>query len=113
MHKGVAGNERVNEEVKKAAQGDSSPPVLQKHLPTSTTAVKQEFNKKLKTRWAETWKVSPCYARFQHIDMNFPFNKFQKINNALSRLQASLLMQLQTGHVPLNSYLYHIKKAGT
>jgi len=117
-HKGVAGNERVDEEAKRAAQGDSSPPeelppALQKRLPTSASAVKQKFTDKLKVRWAETWKTSPRYARFQHINTDFPFNKFRKINNALSRPQASLLTQLQTGHVPLNSYLYRIKKSGT
>jgi len=98
-HEGVAGNERVNEEVKKAAQGDSSPPeelplILQKHLPTSATVVKQEFTEKQKIKWLETWKTSLRYARFQHIDKDFPFNKFQKISKALLRSQTSLLTQL-------------------
>ena len=99
VHKGVVENERVDKEAKKAAQGELNPleelpPALRKCLPTSTTTVKQEFNKKLKARWAETWKVLLHYARFQHIDMDLPFNKFQKINNTFSRPQANLLMQL-------------------
>jgi len=117
-HKGVAGNKRVDEEAKKAAQGETSPPeelppILRKRLPTSTTAAKQNFAEKQKTRWLETWKTSPRYAKFQHIDNDFPFNKFQKISNALSRSQTSLLMQLRTGHILLNSYLFRIKKSGT
>jgi len=76
-------------------------------------AVKQEFAEKQKVKWLETWKTSPHYARFQHIDVNFPFNKFQKISKVLSRVQTSLLTQLWTGHIPLNSYLFHIKKSGT
>jgi len=117
-HKGVAGNERVDEEAKKAAQGETSPPeellpILRKRLPTSATAAKQNFAEKQKTRWLETWKTLPCYAKFQHIDNDFPFNKFRKISNALSRSQTSLLMQLRTGHIPLNSYLFRIKKLGT
>lgn len=117
-HEGVVGNERVDEEAKKAAQGDSSPreelpPILRRRLPYSASAVKQEFAEKLKARWTETWRDSPRYAKFQHIDANFPFNKFRKISNELSRPQASLLMQLRTGHIPLNSYLYNIKKSRT
>ena len=113
-HKGVAGNERVDEEAKKAAQGDSSPPeelplILRKCLPTSATAVKQEFMEKQKIKWLETWKTSPQYARFQHIDKDFLFNKFWKMSKALSRSQTSLLTQLQTGQILLNSYLFHIK----
>jgi hypothetical protein len=61
----------------------------------------------------EDWKASPRYARFQHIDPAFPFNKFRNISNKLSRSQTSLLIQLRTGHIPLNSYLFRIKKSGT
>jgi hypothetical protein len=88
-------------------------PLLRKRLPTSATAVKQEFAEKLKIRWLETWKTSPRYARFQHIDKDFPFNKFRRISEVLSRSQTSLLTQLRTGHIPLNSYLFRIKKSGT
>ena len=66
-----------------------------------------------KARWLETWKTSPCFTRFQHIDTSFPFNKFQKISSVLSRSQSSLLIQLWTGHIPLNSYLHPIKKSAT
>ena len=110
-HKGVVGNERVDEEAKRAAQGESSPleelpPLLRRRLPYSASAVKQEFAESQKARWREAWQGSPRYARFQHIDTNFPFSKFRKLSDRLSRSQASLLMQLRTGHIPLNSYLH-------
>ena len=118
VHKGVKGNERVDEEAKAAAQGDLSPmeelpPILRKQLPYSTAAVKQEHREMLKVKWLGAWKDSPCYTRFQNIDPDFPFNKFQKISDKLSRPQASLLTQMWTGHIPLNSYLHHIKKSDT
>ena len=117
-HQGVAGNERVDEEAKKAAQGESSPPedlppILRKRLPYSASAVKQEFAESQKVRWREAWQDSPRYARFQHVDPNFPFNKFRKLSERLSRSQASLMMQLRTGHIPLNFYLHRIKKSAT
>jgi len=83
------GNERVDEEAKKAVQGESSPPeelppILRKLLPVSMAAAKQEFTEGQKVKWLELWKASPWFARFQHIDRAFPFNKFWKISNALS-----------------------------
>ena len=98
-HKEVIGNERVDKEAKRAAQGESSPPeelppILQKHLPLSAAAVKQEHAEAQKERWKEEWKVSPCYARSQHVDKAFPFNKFRTISSKLSRSQLSLLIQI-------------------
>ena len=117
-HEGVTGNERVDEEAKRAAQGESSPPeelppILRKRLPISASATKQEFAETQKIRWLDAWTASPRFARFQHIDTSFPFNKFRKISSVLSRAQTSLLIQLRTGHIPLNSYLHRIKKSDT
>jgi len=63
-HKGVMGNEKVDEEAKRAAQGESSPPeelppILCKRLPYSASAVKQEFAEVQKARWKEAWRDSP------------------------------------------------------
>ncbi|RDB20589.1 putative RNA-directed DNA polymerase from transposon X-element [Hypsizygus marmoreus] len=115
-HSGVDGNERVDEEAKRAAQGESShpnalPPILRKPLPSSTTAEKQAFMKQLQLRWTADWKKSPRHATFSKIDPNFPFNKFRKLRDKLTCHQASQLMQLCTGHIPLNMYLHRIGKA--
>ena len=57
-HIGIAGNERADEEAKKAAQGESSPdrllPELLRsgtRLPYSTSALKQRHNARLKKRY--------------------------------------------------------------
>jgi hypothetical protein len=41
------------------------------------------------------------------------FNSFRKCTYTLTRQQASLMIQLRCGHVPLNSYLFKIGKAET
>lgn len=87
--------------------------MLRRRLPHSAAAIKQDHAEKLKARWLLAWGASPRYARFQHIDPDFPFNKYRAISDRLSKSQASLLMQIRTGHIPLNAYLYKIKKSVT
>ena len=64
-HEGVTGtNERVDEEAKRVAQGESSPPeelppILRKRLPISASATKQEFAETQKIRWLDAWTASP------------------------------------------------------
>lgn len=89
------------------------PPILRKRLPYSASAVKEEFAEAQKVSWIKMWTASPRFARFQHVDTAFPFNKYRKTVIALSRAQSSLLFQLRTGHIPLNSYLHRIKKSVT
>lgn len=115
-HSGVMGNEKVDEEAKKAAQGKSSPtlalpPLLRTPLPSSSTALKQTHLAGLKKKWQEEWKKSPRHAKLTKIDPQFPFDKFRKRQDKLTRAQASMLMQIRTGHIGLNKYLFTIKKA--
>ena len=49
-------------------------------------------------------------AGFSQIDPEFPFNRFRKKLFALTRKQTSIIMQLRTGHIPLNFYLRRIGK---
>ena len=44
------------------------------------------------------------------IDPEFSHTKFAKLTRSISRNQASILFQLRSGHVPLNTYLHRIKK---
>ncbi|KAJ3884486.1 hypothetical protein GG344DRAFT_9189, partial [Lentinula edodes] len=72
-HVGAEGNERADEEAKKAASGRSSrkerlPPQLQRPLPHSQTAAIRTFRRKLEEKHNEQWKKSPRYAYFQRID---------------------------------------------
>jgi hypothetical protein len=115
-HSGVAGNERVDEEAKKASQGDVTnydrlPPFLRNHVyGQSVAAIKQEYGRSLKTEWSERWKKSPRYKKASKVDSSFPFQKFRKAADGLSRAQTSILTQLRTGHIALNSYLARIHK---
>ena len=51
--------------------------------------------------------------RISRIDPTMPLNGFRKLMVALSRSQASIIMQLWTGHVPLRKHLSCISKADT
>jgi hypothetical protein len=113
----VLGNELVDMEAKKTAQGDSSalhllPPSLTDHvLGHSTGALKQAHLKKLKATWHNRWKSSPRFDRLSRIDSSFPFSRFQKASVDLTRAQTSVLIQLRTGHVGLNKHLACINRS--
>jgi hypothetical protein len=116
-HSGVAGNELVDEEAKKASQGDSSearllPSFLTDYiLGHSIAALKQAHLKKLQDVWRARWRVSPRYGKISKIDPSFPFTKYQKAAAKLTRSQTSVIVQLRTGHIGLNKHLARIKKA--
>jgi ribonuclease HI/endonuclease/exonuclease/phosphatase family metal-dependent hydrolase len=114
-HSEVKGNEAADKLAKDAASGRSSrtvelPHLLRSPLPISASAAKQEFNAELNRKWQTMWTNSPRKNRFAQLDPEFPFNKFRKRSYKLTRKQASIIMQLRTGHVPLNFYLFRINK---
>jgi len=115
-HSEVRGNEAADKLAKTAAQGRSTrreelPHLLRSPLPVSVSAAKQKFQAILNRSWLKLWADSPRKDRFSRIDPDFPFNKFRKKLFKLSRNQTSLIMQLRTGHIPLNYYLHRIGKA--
>ena len=114
-HSEVRGNEAADKLAKEAAQGRSSrqvdlPHLLRSPLPVSASATKQHFNNKLNKMWTKIWAASPRKIRFAHTDPDFPFNNFRRKLFNLSRQQASIIMQIRTGHIPLNFYLKRIGK---
>lgn len=114
-HSGYEHNKRADEEAKKVAQGLSSkakllPPFLHKHLPASVSALQQSFMTSLLKTWKHQWKSSPCYAPLHSIDKSAPSKKFLGLIKGLDQHQASLLMQLHTGHIGLNHHLFHIHR---
>ncbi len=115
-HMGIDGNEEVDQEAKHAARGESSPkedlPEMLRNgpIPASVSALQQAFVENLKHRWRRRWEGSPRYRRFQGVDQQFPLSKFNSITRDMRRRQTSVLIQLRTGHVPLNAYLYRFKK---
>ncbi|KAF5325926.1 hypothetical protein D9611_000194 [Ephemerocybe angulata] len=117
-HSDVAQNEKVDEEAKKAARGETSfimslPPLLQPGLPRSIFSLKEEVKKEAKKRWAEIWAGSKRSEGFENIDTEFPFKGYRKHTKELTRAQNSMLVQLRTGHIPLNMYLHIRKKTDT
>ena len=97
-------------------QGDSSdlkqlPPFLRKRIPHSISAVHQGFATQLQKRWKRRWKVSPRAKSLHSIDKSAPSKKFLKLTKDLNCSQASIVMQLRTGHIGLNPHLFCIKKA--
>jgi hypothetical protein len=100
---------------KEAAQGRSSirtdlPHLFRSPLPVSASATKQVYNAKLEKMRMKIWSRSPRKERFMQTNPDFPFNDFRKRLFKLTRNQASLIMQLRTGHIPLNFYLKRIGK---
>ena len=115
-HSKVKGNEEVDKIAKEAADGRSNtltdlPHILRNPLPISTSAIKQEFKTKIKNNWAEKWNTSPRRARLTQMGGEFPFTNFHKQILKLSRNQSSTILQVRSGHFPLNAYLYKIGKA--
>ena len=119
-HANIAGNESVDKEAKKAAEGDSSPvkqlPVSLKRcgtrvtLPHSKAALIQAFNSKLKLAIKTDFTSTERGKRLCRLDPAMPSNKFAALINNLPRRHASVLIQLRTGHIPLNHHLARIKK---
>ena len=52
---------------------------------------------------------SPQCACMQRIDKSMPSNKYLKLTEGLTRRQASWLIQLRTGHAPLQAHLHRIQ----
>ena len=119
-HANIPGNEAVDEEAKKAARGDSSPPnqlppALKRKgrpvtLPLNKSALLQSSNKNLKLSITADFSSTARGMRLLTIDPSMPSGKFAALINSLPRRHASVLCQLRTGHVPLNHHLARIGK---
>ena len=118
-HEGIEGNEKADEEAKKAAEGEEQssphrqlPRYLRKGpLPHSISALKQWHQKALKDRWKAQWEKSPRYARAKIIDASMPSINFLKLIDSLPKYQTSIYTQLRTRHAPLKQHLHRIGKS--
>ena len=115
-HNGTEGNEKVDGKAKDAAKGRTStarnlPSFLTDEiLPLSLSATKQASNALLHGMWRSEWATSPLFSKLSHIDLLMPSNGFRKLASKLSRAQASTLIQLRSGHIPLAKHLFRISK---
>ena len=120
-HTGIAGNEIADTAAKEAAGGHSFPPELlppalrykdRAHvLPKSKSAQKSHFAKRTKQLHQYIFSASPRARLANKIDPSLPSTKFIKAVAELPKRHASILLQLRTGHMPLNKHLYRITKA--
>ena len=115
-HKGIVGNERADEEAKKAAQGMTSaqhklPEALKHDLPRSKSTSLRTHKEILKQEAIEACQKSKVFPKLHAIDPSTPSKNFLKIVHALPRRQAAMLIQLRSGHAPLNKHLHHMGKA--
>lgn len=116
-HEGIDGNEWADEEAKRAATEGSSarkdlPPFIRrKPLPISISATRCHLKREIKNRWIKEWSESPRHQVLSNINCSLPSDDYIHIIGQLRRNQASLLTQLRTGHIPLNSVLFRIKRA--
>jgi ribonuclease HI len=115
-HEGVPGNEEADRVAKLAVEKGSSPArklpaQLRKPIPKSRQAAARQINKGLKERAARAWRESPRFGRLNEIDRSMPSGRFLKLVEGLNRHQASILMQLRSGHAPLQAHLFRMQKA--
>jgi len=118
-HEGIAGNELANQEAKKAADSLSSEKLtllryLRKPLLINPSAVKQDYDARLKKAWTNEWRNLERGRKMLEIDNSTPSNKFIKLisNPDLSCNAASTIAQIRITHMPLNSYLKCYKRTG-
>ena len=111
-------NKKADAEAKWATSGQSNtnallPKSLRKSLPHSISALWQYQKAKVQKRWLQQWKALPRYVKQRHINNTTPSKKWPQLVVNLTRAQASLILQLRTGHISLNKHLHHIKCMGS
>jgi len=121
-HEGVEGNEAVDAEAKRAAEGpDGSslltmvPGDLYEEPPANTSARRQHHTKTLRKQWETTWQASRRYKCTRNMSGSGDATP-QQLRRALlkrRRDEMSAIVQLRTGHAPLNKHLHRINKLPT
>ena len=105
-HVGIAENEWADEEAKRVARGNSSPKKqlpksCRGQIPKSKSAEIQRHQEAARKKSATHLARSPRFQRLHEIDPSMPSSKFCRDTACLSRGRVSALVQLRTGHIPL------------
>ena len=119
-HANIDGNESVDAEAKKAAEGESSrvellPATLKRkgsaiRLPYNKSALIQEHNALVASKVKSSFSNSHRGKRIHKTDPTLPSAKFTLLVHHLPHRHASAILQLRTGHAPLNHHLARIGK---
>jgi len=119
-HKDVHGNERADQEAKRATTGDvetpdaTFPTLLHHALPRNRNSLRKTFNKQLQNRWCIEWASSPRYKRLANtIDNALSPKPYQLLTTDLPKIHSTILFQLRTGHIALNNHLHRIQQLDT
>ena len=113
-HADIEGNERADEEAKKAITEGSSrrlPKFLRGMLPKSKSAMRQAYNARLHRTITKKWKKSLRYQRIANIDPALPSSSYRRLTNTLPRKHTAILTQLRSGHAPTAQHLHRLGKA--
>ena len=98
-HIGILGNERADSLAKRGAS------LPQPDIPVNYNTCRQIIKSNFKEDWLNSWSNGKTGRRmFDHMTKPLPKDPI----NALSRGDHSLIFQLRTQHVPLNSHLNRI-----
>src|SRR5882724_3047552 len=79
-------------------------------LLTSRSAARQCHRKQISVKTKKWFELSPRCQRLRLIDPSMPSTRFRKDTQGLEQWQASLLVQIRMGHVPLQAHLKRIGK---
>lgn len=115
-HKEVHGNERADQEAKLAAGGQNAvvdksyPKILRHAIPQNRASLRKTHSAKLQRKADHMWRQSPHYRRMQVREDSTTARRYQKLTEGLSRAHSSILVQLSTGHCPLNGHLHRMKQ---
>ena len=117
-HEGIEGNEKADTEAKRAAEGPHKNQRnehyrLIRGILNSKSATKQALKAKTRRDYEKEFQRSARYDKAIKYDVKAPSPSFRKMSAKLTRRQASILIQLRTGHVPLQAYLHCFKLSDT
>lgn len=104
-HEGVRGNERADQAAKEAAESQKQT----SGLIALASAAKQTARQLTKEKWKKQWKQQPTLAKPTKHLIPEPTKATLKLYKGLTKPQSSALIQLRTGRIGLNHFLYKIK----
>nr|GAT48527.1 RNA-directed DNA polymerase from transposon X-element [Mycena chlorophos] len=115
-HEDIPGNERADEEAKRAAKGDVTPNEAiprsyRPPLPISKSAVKQWLNAERKTRVEQGWRKSKRHTRTTQYDNKLRKGSYLALMDHIPRSYAAIILQLRTGHCLLAKHMHRIRRA--
>jgi hypothetical protein len=115
-HKDVLGNERADQEAKKAAAGNVTnknqlPTFPRQRVPwNQLSVIKSGWERINEKQIAARWN-SQRYRKLKRIDAVTKPAGYLKLTMLLLKVHASILFQLRTEHIGLNGHLFHINRS--